>query len=80
VGALPHPGAHPPPRSYPWQPVHQDAATPQGPRPRKEPVSPETDMGVIRESTPHNETYGTPKGRDKAPVGEQPGLARDGPR
>jgi len=80
VRTLPHCGAHPPPRSYPGQPAHQDAATPQGPRTRGEPVSPETKTGVIRAPTPTHENHDTPKDRDKAPVGEPPGLARDGPR
>ena len=77
---LPHRGAHPHPRSYPEKPAYHDSATPQGPRTRGEPVSSENETGVIQAPTPPHETRGTPKGRDKAPVGEPPGLARGGPR
>jgi len=44
------------------------------------PVGPETETGVLRVPTLPHETHGTPKGRDKAPAGEPPGLSRDGPR
>jgi len=55
-------------------------SSPQGSPTRGEPVGPETETGVIRAPTPSHETHGTPKGRDKAPVGEPPGLSRDGSR
>jgi len=53
---------------------------PKGSRTREEPVSPETEMGVILAPTPPHETHETPTGRDKAPVGEPLVLAQDGPR
>jgi len=43
-------------------------------------MSPDTETGVIRARTLHHATNVTPKGRDKAPFKESPGLARDGLR
>jgi len=47
---------------------------------RRAPISPENGTGGIRVTTSRHETRGAPKGRDKALIGEPPGLAWDGPR
>ena len=83
VRTLPHRGAHTPPSSYPGQPAslrRGDPAPPEGPRTRGEPVGHETGTGIVRAPTPPDETRGTPNARDKEPVWEPPGLARDGSR
>ena len=58
----------------------QRPSPPQVSRTRGELVGPESETGVIRAPTPPHETHGRPKGPEMAPVGEPPGLARDGPR
>jgi len=50
----------------------------QGQRTRRAPVRPEHLTEMIRALNPRNATHGTPRGRDKAQIGEQPGLTRDG--
>jgi len=62
------------------RPSPDDPPPPRSPPTRGEPVGPEIETDGSRARTPPRETRGTPKGRDEAPVGEPPGLARDGPR
>jgi len=62
------------------RPSREDPPPPHGPPTRGESVGPEIGTDGSRARTPPQETRGTPKGRDEAPVGEPPGLARDGPR
>jgi len=79
----PSPGRVPSSSLLPWTtraPSPDDPPPPQGPPTRGEPVGPETVTDGSRARTPLHETHGTPKGRDEAPVGEPPGLARDDPR
>jgi len=63
------------PHSKPRRP-----SSPQRRPTRGEPVGPEILTVGSRALTLPPETRGTPKGRDEAPVGEPPELARDGPR
>jgi len=62
------------------RPSPDDPPPPRGPPTRGAPVGPGIGTDGTRARTPPPETRGTPKGRDEAPVGEPPGLARDGPR
>jgi len=62
------------------RPNPDDPPPPHGPPTRGDPVGPGIGTDGSRARTPPHETRGTQKGRDEAPVGEPPGLARDGPR
>jgi len=62
------------------RPSPDDPPPPHGPPTRGEPVGPEFGTDGSGTRTPPHETRRTPKGRDEAPVGVPPGLARDGPR
>ena len=79
----PSPGRAPSSSLLPWTTRAQrrdDPPPPQGPHTRGELVGPKTETDVVWARTPPHETHGKRRGRDEAPVGEPPGLARDGPR
>jgi len=62
------------------RPKPDDPPPPHGPPTRGEAVGTGNGTDGSRTRTLPPETRGTPKGRDEAPVGEPPELARDGPR